>query len=207
MNTWLVLGSSTNAKRMLPIAQADGPGATTISTNDAIALLTPRYYFLSDTISCREYAEEARRLQNTTDMQLITLRMPVSTLELRGVHTAQVLLEPRRQGGAHRFTRGQISQCFFSGLYCVQFALARGAERLLLVGHEGYPQNDTPAYFFERSNQPRNISWSEKHLAPWWQSCVDACPDVDFHFYGDLQMEITGANVTRIPCDEPAEVC
>jgi len=202
MNTWLVLGSSTNAKRMLPVAQADCPDATTISTNDAIALMTPDYFFLDDTIACRQYAEEARRLQDTTDLQLITVQRTQSAMENRGVWTAQHQLRPIRQGGQSRFIRGAIYTCFYSGLYCVQFALLRGAERLLLVGHEGYPTDDGPVYFTDTCARPRARAWTEPHLGPWWQSCIDACPDVEFRFYGELQMQLTGDNVTRIPCHD-----
>jgi len=176
--TWLVLGSSPNAERMLDVAHAAHQDAVVISTNSALQWVVPDYYLLQDPVAIKQWKDIAHEYRETHGTQIVSIRRPDIA---RSGLDADILLE-MHNGLETRYYRDRYVNCFFSGQFTAQFALMNGAEKLLLVGHEGYPRGAREA-------------WTVKHLPGWWQSCVDVCPDVEFVFYGKLTYEISGENV------------
>ena len=202
-NQWIVLGSSINAPAMLEAARVDYPDATTMTTNAGIDLIRPDYYFLSDQIACKRYGKLAIQ-QQAQGTKLVTLKRLVTAMKRRGLDGADIFLELLHAGQPLDFTRGVINDCMFSGLFCAQFAIENGAKLIALPGHEGYPPGQDDSSYWDpsrnRLTESQRKTHTQKWIAPWWQKVVELCDDITFHFYGDLNYEITGANVRKTPC-------
>lgn len=204
-DTWIVLGSSISAPAMLGSAFTDYPDATFITTNAGIRLggTRPDYYFLSDLGACKQYGEEAKRLQ-AEGMKIVTLKRNQSALKSRGLDHADILLALNHTGRPLDFARGEINDCMFSGLFCTQFAIESGAKLIAAVGHEGYPLGEHDKSYWRADatdmKWTKRVCHTKKYIAPWWNKVVAMCDDIIFHFYGDLNYEIAGPNVRRTPC-------
>jgi hypothetical protein len=192
-DTWVCLGSSPSAPAMLKVALADYPDAVTITTNSGIRLLTPDYYFLSDSLARRMFGGDARALSRAKRTVFIARK----ARELPDI----LINNERTDVSPQTFIRGQYTQNNLSGLYCVQFALMNGAKTIVAVGHEGYSSRRGDPQYWDRTDgtSPNLLHYTEDFIAPWWRACVAACPDVAFHFYGNLRYDIAGPNVTRTP--------
>ena len=193
---------------MLPVAMADYPGATRITTNSGILLMhppdvAPHYYFLSDHGACATFAGRAMDLRHTHGTQIITLGRCDSAILSRGLTEVDYLVNPTRPTRPCDFTRGIYTDCMFSGLYCVQFALNQKAKTIVAVGHEGYPlREDDPCYWDpDDTSLPKkqSLAYTTNWIGPWWRAAVAACPDVTFHFYGHMNYEVSGPNVRITP--------
>ena len=192
---------------MLPVAQGDYPDATRITTNAGILLMlppdnVPHYYFLSDHIACKLWAAHAMELRHTHGMQVITLgRTYQSAIERRGLAAADFFIDQKRPSRPCDFERNVYTDCMFSGLYCVQFALNNGAKTLVVVGHEGYPSVENGKCYWNRDETAvswrKCLAYTKNWIGPWWRNAVAACPDVLFHFYGPIQYEVSGPNVKK----------
>lgn len=192
-DAWICLGSSPNAPATLAAARKDYPHAVTITTNSGIRLLTPDYYFLSDSLARRLFGNEARELSRQKKTVFIARKAK---------ERPDVLIQNERTDvSPQTFIRGQYTQNNLSGLYCVQFALMNGAQTIVAVGHEGYGSAETDRQYWDvRDHTSQNLQhYTRDFIAPWWRACVAACPDVTFHFYGNLRYDIAGPNVTRTP--------
>lgn len=200
-NTWIVLGTSASASAMLPIAMTDYPDATTITTNSGIDLIVPDYYFLSDHIACEWHGAKANQYKAEHGMKLVSLNREIRALQTRGVDQADYLLEISRNHKPGVFCRNIFTDCMFSGLFTAQFAIYSGATTLAIVGHEGYPWRGNQDIYFDGNANSHPVHQRQKitttRLAPWWQGAVTECGDITFHFYGNLNFEITGSNIKR----------
>ena len=210
--TWLCLGSSPSAPTMLPRALAAYPDCTRITTNRGIQLTIPHYYFLSDHFACKQFAEQAMELRHTHGMQVITLgRRYEDAIKRRGLSDVDFLINQSRPTRPCDFARHVYTDCMFSGLYCVQFALNNGATTIVSVGHEGYPSAIGEECYWDHGDPPlakrQALAYTKNWIGPWWRNAVAGCPEVTFHFFGRLEYEVDGPNVrktTDVDCAVPA---
>jgi hypothetical protein len=198
---------------MLPVALSDYPGANRITTNSGIKLmlppLAPHYYFISDHLACKEFAADAMELRHTHGTQIITLGRLPSAIISRGLTSVDYLIDQARPDRPCDYTRGVYTDCMFSGLYCTQFAINNGAKIIVAVGHEGYPEDEENACYWDGGapvNKRQALAYTKNWIGPWWRNAVAACPDITFHFYGRLRFAIDGPNVkkTTDACAIPA---
>ena len=201
-DTWLCLGGSPSAPAMLPKALAAYPDCTRITTNSGLKLTIPHYYFLSDHLACKMHAERAMELRHTHGMQVITLgRRYQSAIIKRGLTAVDYIINPGRPTRPCDFARHEYTDCMFSGLYCVQFALNNGAKTIVAVGHEGYPSELGTVCYWDTEEPPmakrQALAYTKNWIGPWWRNAVAGCPEVTFHFYGPLQYAVDGPNVRK----------
>jgi hypothetical protein len=152
---------------------------------------------MTDRGTCKTYAEEIKQFP-ANGVKLITFRRAATAIKKRGLENADILLDVLFCGDPLVFQRGVINDCMFSGLYCVQFAIEQGAQRLLLPGFEGYKPNCLYPHWDDvpYAEQAGEIRYNEGFFRPWWKLVANACPDVEFIFYGDMNYQVEGSNVT-----------
>lgn len=195
---WIVIGSSPGAPEWLPVVRTRYPHAETITTNSGGLLFTlpdrPAYYFLSDHQACEEHGELAQDLA-ARGSRTITRKRADSALKNRGVEWFDEFIQDERPGTMLDFVPGHYCDSGLSGLFCLQYAVNHGACGIHMVGFEGY--GDGQHYFDKPRVQAQNksVAFTEKYIRRFVQSVVDVCPDVTFHFYGDLNYRISGRNV------------
>ena len=101
----------------------------------------------------------------------------------------------------NRFLRGGYS-AGLSGLLCLEYVVNHGAKRIHLVGMNGYAGRVGGDYFDGHEtpvNTPdKRLRHTREIIEPFVQTVVDACPDVEFVFYGQLNYRVTGRNAQRI---------
>ena len=74
-----------------------------------------------------------------------------------------------------------------------QFAISEGAERLLMVGFEGYRSTEDEQvvdYFDGRKGSKSGQFLTEYRQAALFRSMIEQCQDVQFNFYGDLSYDL-----------------
>lgn len=198
---WIVCGAGPDAPKMLAVAKRRYPHSTTITTNSGIRLFRepdrPDYYFLTDMYGCQIYHDEAVAIQ-ARGSRLLTLRRDKSALKQRRVDHFDEFIP--MVGGYEQFTRKGLT-ARLSGLLCMQYALMRGARELHLVGLNGYTGRPGGDYYEQDAPvtaHRRLRNHTENTIAPFTQAAVEACPDVDFVFYGRLNYSVGGPNVRRV---------
>lgn len=197
--TWLVVGASPSAPKYFDalLGQADATitcnaGWQLFFTHPA-HLVYPDYFFINDQCSCINNAR-AKRVMQSAGTEIITVKRAESALTLRGIDDADHLLEVTDGGyGFIAFTRGQYVYPQISGLAPLMFAINSGATRVLMCGMEGYKSNDdelVPDSFDGRLGKASGERLTRKWIGPFTQSVFDACPDVEFVFYGKPNFKI-----------------
>jgi len=168
MVTWLAVADSPYAAGFLEVIQEP---ARSITYNGGIRLLRPDVYWLFDSTACREYAAEAyaARINGTW---LVTLLRDGQALVDRGVDDFDEFIAIEGQVSA-RLDRRQWFNLVFSRPYTWQYALHRGATRLVFVGQEGYPPGD------KRHRHCREF------FEPMLAQAVQIWPEVEFIFCGE----------------------
>jgi hypothetical protein len=169
-NTWLVIGSGPNAETALTRARRDWPDATTIATNSAALLLRPDYYFISDQTACVRWAVVATAYQQL-GTKLVTLARQTDALKNRGLEAFDIFVDG--------------PDFCYSGIFCVLWA-ARQAERVCLVGHDGYrstPDKLFVDYFDGRLGSAQFARQTRDLIAPRLTAIAKAFPRVEFIQY------------------------
>ena len=169
-NTWLAIGAGPSAETGLTRARRDWPGATTISTNSAALLLRPDYYFLSDGVACRRWSAVATAYQQL-GTKLVTLSRQTDALKDRGLEAFDIFVD--------------MPEFCYSGLFCVIWA-ARQAERVCLIGHDGYQSKEgklVPDYFDGRLGVAKQARQTHELIRPRLQAIAEAFPSVEFIQY------------------------
>lgn len=196
---WIVVGSSPGAPDGLARVLASHPMATTITTNSGYELFPddrpPDYYHLHDSIACREHNATARALKEKGTILTTLDRADKRALVSRGVEWFDRFFPLSGRDHPGKFERGKYASCGLSGLVCLQIALNHGAQAVHLVGMEGYANHGH--YFGDRPDlgPEKSLRFTRNLIEPFVQSCIDACPDVEFYFYGDLNYKTNGRNV------------
>jgi len=195
---WIVIGSSSSAPEWLPVVRARYPSATVITTNASGLLFDPPdrpdYYFLSDHVACDLYGQLAQDL-SARGTRTITRKRALSAMKTRGVEWFDEFIQDDREVAGAVFQPGQYSGPGLSGLFCMQYALNHHACGVHLIGFEGYGDR---AHYWDRPAElahNKSTAYTEQYIRPFVQSAADTCPDVTFHFYGDLNYRISGENV------------
>lgn len=202
---WIVVGASACAREMYPLARERFPGATVIATNAAHLLFdgdeVPDYFLLWDRIANENMGEAARAMQRRGTKLITADRAWGKHPRLPNTDHFDIRLLLPNQDLAHQFLPGEYRSPGFSGLLATQFALNHGAKRLAWVGMVGYRDSG-------ESNKPDHLDGAPSvHLgsfatlyiiAPYTQSCVTECPDVQFTFFGRPRYRIGGDNLTFI---------
>lgn len=207
-DVWIVAGTSQTADMFTRLARHRYPFATTITTNAGhklfcrsanVPMRRPDYYYLSDAVACAEFIKPARELRGY-GTKLVTLKRSPSALQLRGVSDFDIFLDVPGPGATWQFRKGDYTDWSLSGLYTIQFAINNGAKLIHIAGHEGYRNDDRGCRHddhFDGSRSPDNGALlTEVIIRPAMQAMIDACPDVQFHYYGPLAYEVHGHNVS-----------
>jgi hypothetical protein len=184
-DTWIVIGASSSVPAFTDAVRARNPGAVSITCNAGIELLGGwrlDYYFLSDQNACRTHAAAACDVQQR-GAQLITLKRLPCALEARGVDRFDVFLKLSGRP-TDTYVPGATSDVRFSRLFCTQFALNEHPGKVIWLGMEKYPHHI-----------PHARKHNELYVQPFLQSCLKACPDVQFEFCGRPGFYLSSANL------------
>lgn len=180
--TWAVIGTSPSAARCLPDVPEQ---VTTIACNAAIELFDRRrldYYLLYDHTACIRHSRQAYQKQAAGTV-LVTLERSARALADRNLTGFDVFLDAEPPDPAEPlFVRGRYRNLRLSGLYSLAFAVNNGAQRILMLGLEGYA-----------NHQAGKVTLIIK---PVIQAIIDACPDVEFVFCGQPRYRLSGDNLT-----------
>jgi len=126
---------------------------------------------------------------------MVTLKRKQDAMRNRGVDHYDAFIETVRHRKATEFVSGEYSPMNYTGLYCLQFAVNNGAERVLATGLDGYKQHAENYADRDKPQIGGNCQKRTRYIEQCTQAIVTACPDVEFVFYGPLRYELTGANV------------
>jgi len=204
---WLVVGSSPSADEYARLCRARYPMAATIATNSGGRLFPqgPDYYYVNalvfgDDKVDNKYLADCKRYK-AQGTRLITIKRNTKAQVRRGTDWFDEFITMDGPGATWQFKIGHYSDWSMSGLMIVQYALNMGAERVHLVGHEGYRSSEGNPQFdhFDGFPGPANGHHCTHNLIkPAMQAMVDACPWVEFYFYGAMNYEVKGDNVNFI---------
>lgn len=185
LGDWIVVGSSPGVSEAHAISGRI-PWAKVITTNAGYLSLArfPDVYFLSDPVACELHGHDAARMQ-ASGTRLVTLRREPRAIRSRGLEGFDEFFSVSGPGQDPKFIPGKYAQCALSGLFCLQYALNHGARRIHLVGMEGYTETS------------HGLNMRRLYCGPFTQSCVDACPNVEFIVYGTLNYPLRGPNVRQ----------
>lgn len=152
MSTWICIGSGPSAPRALPDVLASNVGAKTITTNAGIDIYpSPDVYVLIDmnaSIIFQTHAIEAQR----GGTRMVTLRRHAAALRSRRVDWFDEFVSVPRHD---RPMPGKYGRFIRSGTFCLEYACIHGAEKVFLVGWDGYEQgyfDGRPRHHWEKEN-------------------------------------------------------
>ena len=201
---WLVVGSSPSANEYARLCKYRHPMASVICTNSSGRLFPegPDFYYVNalmfgDAKVDNKYLDDCRRYKRQ-GTRLITVKRSTKAQIKRGTEWFDEFLTMDGPGATWKFKIGHYSDWSMSGLMIAQYALNMGAEKVHMIGHEGYRSNGTKAEFdhFDGAPGPTNGEHCTNVLIqPAMQAMIDACPFVEFIFYGCMNYRVTGQNV------------
>ena len=183
------------------------PMAATIATNSGGRLFPqgPDFYYVNalmfgdDKVDNR-YLDDCKRFKRQ-GTRLVTVKRSVKALQKRGTDWFDEFLDITGPGATWQFKIGSYSDWSISGLLITQYALNMGAEKVHMIGHEGYRSEEgNPAFdHYDGYAGPTNGKHCTNVLIkPAMQAMIDACPFVEFIFYGCMNYEVKGQNVHHI---------
>jgi hypothetical protein len=204
--TWIVLGGSPKAKLYFDDVIAKHPNATTITCNCGLHLffshiagpIYPDHYWISDLAACEIYSRFMNAAQER-GTQIWTADRNEYGLSARGLKHADHYLPLPEQA---EYTRGRYYHSKLSGTIITQIAINSGAEHVIWLGHDGYrstPNNRVPDTFDGRMGTPNGWSNTCNIIAPFMNAVAEACPDVQFDYYGkpNYALEQPNVNVSK----------
>jgi hypothetical protein len=178
--------------------------ASVIATNSSGRLFPegPDFYYVNalmfgDEKVDNKYLEDCKRYK-AQGTRLVTVKRSSKAQVMRGTDWFDEFIELTGPGANWQFKIGQFSDWSMSGLFITQYALNMGAEKVHMIGHEGYRSTETEAAFdhFDGAPGPKNGEHCTNVLIkPAMQAMIDACPFVEFVFYGCMNYTVTGQNV------------
>lgn len=220
INTWLIVGSSPTAPEYFEQARERYDYATTFACNSAIKLFEdkrPDYFIAVDEcagILLQEFIKPAieQGTQFVTYAKSMLLENLKGNISLPGFEVKlpepTILLDIGKDVQA-TYRPGRVVFAQYSGLAAMQYALKRGAERLVLVGCDGYPGGkpmvDFPVVTFDGHG---GDSWGDRQtftvIEPFMRSMVARCPKVEFIQYGKPLFTVDAPNYMKIAHKETA---
>lgn len=198
---WIVTGSSHSGRMWMRRLVALYPDAIRMATNRAIEWyaedqLELDYLFIFDMVACEKFNRVAYEMQKA-GTRLVTLDRNKEALAKRGVERFDEFIGPARfKCNPGWFARNEWNDMGLSGLWSVQYAINSGADTIHLPGHEGY--RGSPTDYDDGKAHPNAAVKTYGVIQPGFQAMIDACPDVEFVFYGDLAFDVKGRNATRV---------
>ena len=128
--TWIVLGCSPLAREAYATARRDFPGAPVITCNRGLQIEpNPDFFFLSDQLACKLFAEGGKTASKRGKTKRITLRRDPQAMKMRTVDDFEIVY---REG--YPFEPFQTS-----GIWCVEYAIRVGGPPRGAVRHGRLP--------------------------------------------------------------------
>lgn len=205
---WVVVGSSPSAPDFWPTLGDRLDGApVTITANRGAALFNgqrPDFYFLGGEIMegvqpFTEHLDAGRELQKAGST-VVGIRGAQEFHEADLAWFNEYLNVDVGHWGEWRFHPGHYTAASLSGLFCLQFAANHNPAAIHCIGMEGYGDGE---HYFDGSPNT-TATYTPVVIEPFTQALIDACPDIPFTFYGNLEYDLTAQNVT-ITTDLPCE--
>lgn len=191
--TWLFVGSSPTAPRALSMIDWHSINRV-ITCNAGIALVpVPDIYVLIDQVACRKHAEDSRTAA-ALGSRCVTLQRHRTALQNRGVEWFHEFIDLPEYGEPTASRWG----CFkYSGPVCIEYAIRNGAQRVVIVGGDGY--SGGREYFDDREihNVPawrRKRDMTDAVLVKRLDSLAQVFPRVQFEQWGQPVFRISRAN-------------
>lgn len=204
LDTWIVFGTSPSAVHFSDPVMSLYPSAITIVANGAITLFSamhvdPDYVWIHDGWTAALFSFHIRSAQRRKTVIVAPERAVVPLAEHRIKVNLATKLSP--MGSAAAFVRESDEYCGCSGSIITKFAISNGAKRIALVGMEGYVSSSSRAAVdtFDGRRGPHAGQLLNADRARLLQSMIDACPDVQFEFYGEPRYKLIGDNLTVFP--------
>ena len=170
MMRWMVLGASPTAPNY-----CDLDVDVVIAAGDGITLRHPDYYIVCEPRGMNRYIRR-RKDERRLGMKVIV------THHFGGCKFPyDIVVNVVAVYDSSNWHRGQY-MAGPSGVLGLQYAVNNGATEVHLVGMEGYTSNAD--YFTGMSSTPNDIQ-TIREFPALMQGIVDACPDIDFHIYGN----------------------
>jgi hypothetical protein len=223
IRTWLIVGSSPSATDYFNMAQERYYYAMTFAANSAIKLFTkkrPDYFIAVDEtagIMLKKYIVDAidKGTNFVTYKKSMLLENLKGNISLPGFKVdlpePRILLDVGKEVTTS-YRRGKVVNAQYSGLAAMQYALKRGAERLVLVGCDGYPGGrpleDWPVVTFDGHT---GDSWGDRQtftvIEPFMRSMIERCPNVEFIQYGKPLYTVDAPNYTKCTLAQEMNTC
>ena len=210
--SWIVVGSSPSVTDYFQrVVQNHLSESTTITCNAGILLFEdwnfyPDHYLLIDGETVRLFLPQIEMMR-AKQVNLITSKAQIDGLVASGLEGGVHELIEYEPAETSEFVRGRYVNVRMSGLFACQYAIMNGARKVVLVGMDGYtgPGGYEPTLAtFDGRLGLNGLRTTLGHIAPFVQSMVTACPDVEFVQYGEPKYEISGGNYHLVGAKEPA---
>lgn len=189
---WLMVGTAPSVLATLPRLNL-GEFDCTITCNAGIRLLPcPDVYVCVDMLASRAYAPEAS-LAQLAGTKLVTLRRDRRALCERQVEHYNEFLELGRGGP----TRQSYAEYRYTGPLCLEYACHHGANEVVMVGFDGYRNDDD---YFDNSVPRKDgmASTAEERtqqvLRPACIAIADCWSDVKFTQVGNPAFTVGTSN-------------
>lgn len=183
MSTWLLLGSSPSVTDTLFRAREENPVDYTITCNSGIELdPNPTVYLCVDPKASTVYEVDARRAQSN-GTRLVTIKR--EKLSMAGTKTDfydEFLDLPEKYDD---FNGISMTKYRYSGPTCIQYAIVRGATKVVIVGCDGYTGHND--YFNGKLPGYNRVSpeWRTENILKLGLNNIAAvCRKVQFIQYG-----------------------
>lgn len=182
MTTWLALGSSLTAASNYLRAKKF---ADIIATaNQGLEMEPhPDWYWLTDSIAAkRDFAKAKIAVKRGAKMITSKLALRYSPFLEEIAHKIVEYEGSKSQ----TWVPGTLVNGRTSGCFLIQIAVNEGADKVLMVGLEGYKskRGDIKVDYFHGGKGVHSHSETMKSYGPMVQSVIDQSPNVEFHFFG-----------------------
>lgn len=212
MTTWIIAGSSPSIVHHFDAVVGKYADATTFACNSSIKLFAkpvrrPDYFIAVDEtagIILHDHIWDAiergtkfvsysnsllvRNLEGKISLPGYEVQVPLPTVPLSVGGTVKTTYKP-----------GKVVFAQYSGLAAMQYALQQGANKIAIIGCDGYaggnPGVDFPIVTFDgHGGDSHGERQTREVIAPFMQSMVEQCSDVEFIQYGDPRYTIVADN-------------
>ena len=203
---WVVVGSSPTAPEWLEYVRQNTESPKFAITNRAYKLFQddppPDIYFLGGEVSgdirgrYEQFFPAAKALKKR-GTRLVSLKRKANDLKEAGLDFMDEYIKVDvGRWGKWRFHPGGNHYCAvgYSGLFCLQYAVNHAATVVHCVGMEGYAKEGS--HYFDGS--PDSELNQTDVIQEIVQAVADACPWVEFVFYGKMNYRVIGQNVTMM---------
>jgi len=194
--TWIVLGCSPLAREAYATARRDFPGAPVITCNRGLQVEPdPDFFFLSDQVACKLFAEGGKLASKRGKTKRITLRRDPQAMKMRTVDDFEIVY---REG--YPFEPFQTS-----GIWCVEYAIRVGlARRVVLCGMDGYRpgcpgQDYFPGAYHYEPNDGLQKDLTKTVVEPLTNRIAAKYPEIEFIQVGEPCYQVNSPNWHVVP--------